>query len=131
MSVPIRPQVISTSTTAPRATLISGGQKARTGAKNFGLTLLRAVEGAAGFLPGGSVATASLRGLSGAGSYAGASSAMTQTAAGAGSGSQLIDYQQLLNTQMEMQKQNIHYSTITNVLKSEHDTKKQIVTNYR
>lgn len=125
---------VSLSQTKARATPPSGAQRARQGAKGFGHFLLRAVEGAASFVPGGSLATASLK-ASGVGqkSFGGA----LKSAAGAvgDSASQFanntMEYDQLLQTQMAMQKQNIEFSTMSNVLKSEHDTKKQIVTNYR
>ncbi len=122
---------VSLSKTKGRATPPSGAQRARQGAKGFGHFLLRAVEGAASFVPGGSVATASLK-AAGAGqkSFGGA----LKSAAG-GVASQFetntMEYDELLQTQMAMQKQNIEFSTMSNVLKSEHDTKKQIVTNYR
>ncbi len=129
MSIAKPTQTVSVSTTQVRATPISRSQRAREGAKGFGLFLMRAVEGAASFVPGGSVATASLRAAAGAGSLG--RSLKSGGVGGAGGLSEEMQYAQLIDTQIAMQQQNIEFSTMSNVLKSEHDTKKQIVTNYR
>jgi hypothetical protein len=91
--------------------------------------LLAGVERAAGAVPGGSVVSAVSSALTGAGGAAGG--------VGAGGGvddvlsRSALQQMELLALQQRMQDENQRFSTLSNVLKAEHETAKTAIGNIR
>lgn len=93
--------------------------------------LLAGVERAAGALPGGSVVSAVSSALTGA------AGAGVSGAAGSGAGvddvlsRSALQQMELLALQQRMQDENQRFSTLSNVLKAEHETAKTAIGNIR
>lgn len=97
--------------------------------------LLEGVERAAGALPGGAVLSAATSALTGAG---GAGSSAGGTLGGASGGTMddaltrsANQQMELLELQQRMQDENQRFTTLSNVLKAEHETAKTAIGNIR
>lgn len=114
----------------PRVSAPGAGERFRAALARGGDQILSSVGGAAGVLPGGSVLSAAVAGLG----------TETASAAGPTSGNlgtaSLVQEQQnnaleLLALQQRVSGEQQHFMTVSNVLKSRHETNKSITQNFR
>lgn len=124
---------LSRTTTAPRATPPSGGQRFRAALASTADTVLGSVESMTSFLPGArTVATAVRAGVSSP-PAAGPASGALGGLGGAGTAleTQADQAMGLLQLQQQIGLEQQRFQTVSNVLKARHDTAKSVIGNVR
>lgn len=142
-TVRLRPELsVHTQVTVPRATAAPAADRFREALGRSASQLVAGVEQAAGFIPGGPVITAAIRGatggevghdaqsLSASPETTGAGGRSAPTAVG-GLADQSNQAMQLLELQHALAMEQQRVQTLSNVMKARHDSNKAVIGNLR